>query len=90
VTGPLTIEDNVRYVWHSTATNATGGRWSLTGGPAINLSGTNWSPGTDFGMRAGCRAVGSIYHLTLSVQGPGGSNSATISYNVVDTNGTCR
>jgi hypothetical protein len=90
VTGPLTIEDNVRYVWHSTSTNATSGRWSLSGGPAINLSGTGWSPGTDFGMSAGCRAVGSTYHLTLSVQGPGGSNSATISYNVVDTNGTCR
>jgi hypothetical protein len=89
VAGPTTIEDNVNYVWRSSSANATAGHWSLTGGVPINLSSTRWAPGTNFGMRAGCSAVGTTYRLTLNVQGPGGTAAATISYNVVDTNGSC-
>jgi hypothetical protein len=89
VGGPTTIEDNVQYVWSSSSSNATSGSWSLSGGPAINLGSTSWRPGTNFGMRAGCNAVGAVYRLALNVSGPGGSSSAAISFRVVDNNGSC-
>jgi hypothetical protein len=89
VTGPTTVEDNVQHVWRSASTNAATGEWSLTGGPPINLTGTDWEPGTAFGMTPGCNAVGATYTLTLTVQGDAGSATSSISFDVVDTNGTC-
>jgi hypothetical protein len=89
VTGPTTIEDNVASRWSSSSTDATTGEWSLSGGPPIDLTGTGWTPGTAFGMTAGCNAVGATYTLALNVQGPGGNANASISFNVVDTNGSC-
>jgi hypothetical protein len=40
-------------------------------------------------MRAGCGAVGATYTLTLNVDGPGGSDSTSTSFHVVDNNGSC-
>jgi hypothetical protein len=89
IAGPSTIEDNVRYTWSSSSTNATSGQWSLTGGPAIRLTGTGWTPGTGFQMTAGCNAVGATYRLGLTVSGPDGDATTSISFNVVDRNGSC-
>jgi hypothetical protein len=90
LSGPTSIEDNVAVVYHASTTNATSGQWSLTGGPAVNLHSTAWHPGTGFGFSAGCNAVGATYTLTLHANGPGGSNSGSISFRVHDANGSCR
>ena len=68
---------------------AATGDWSLTGGPPINLTGSGWRPGTGFGMTAGCDAVGATYTLTLTVRGDTGNGTGSISFNVVDTDGSC-
>jgi hypothetical protein len=40
-------------------------------------------------MTPGCNAVGATYTLTLTVQGDAGTATSSISFNVVDTNGSC-
>jgi hypothetical protein len=89
LSGPQSVEDNVGVVYHASTTNATSGNWSLTGGPAVNLRSTTWRPGYAFGFSAGCNAVGATYTLTLHANGPGGSNSGSISFTVHDTDGSC-